>query len=78
MRKYYGQITPQVARQNISAVEMSGDNHLVWYDLTNQVLWAAFAAPPGADGPVEAYWRQYVEVDLRAVFAEPRPSNRTQ
>jgi isopenicillin-N N-acyltransferase like protein len=72
IRKYYGQITPQIARQNISAVEMSGDNHLVWYDLTNGVFWAAFAAPNGADGPREAYWRQYLEVDM-SIFSETKP-----
>lgn len=70
IRKYYGQVTPQVARQNISAVEMSGDNHLVWYDLANSRFWAAFAAPPGVGGPTEAYWRQYVQVD-GSVFTEP-------
>lgn len=39
IRKYYGKITPEIARQNISAVEMSGDNLLAWYDLTNGVMW---------------------------------------
>lgn len=73
LRKYYGQITPLIARQNISAVEMSGDNHLAWYDLTNGIVWAAFAAPNGVGGPVEAYWRQYVEIDTNSVFTEPQP-----
>lgn len=72
IRKYYGNITPEIARQNISAVEMSGDNHLVWYDLTNGVFWAAFAGPNGGDGPVEAYWRQYLEVDM-SIFQETKP-----
>jgi hypothetical protein len=29
--KYYGQITPQLAIANITAVEQSGDNHLAYY-----------------------------------------------
>lgn len=29
---------------------MTGDNHVVWYDLTNGVMWAAFAAPVGTGG----------------------------
>ena len=53
---------------------MSGDNHVVWYDLTNGVMWAAFAAPHGAGGPVQAYWRQYVEIDTVSAFAEAPPS----
>ena len=72
--QYYGKITPQIARQHISATEMSGDNHVVWYDLTNGVMWAAFAAPHGAGGPTQAYWRQYVEIDSVSAFAEAPPS----
>lgn len=31
LQKYYGQITPQLAITNITAVEQSGDNHLAYY-----------------------------------------------
>jgi hypothetical protein len=41
IRKYYGKITPEIARQYISAVEMSGDNLLSWYDLTNGIMWVS-------------------------------------
>jgi hypothetical protein len=74
LRKHYGKITPLIARQQISAVEMSGDNHLVWYDLTNGKMWAAFAGPHGSGGPAEAYWREYLEIDTVAAFAEAPPS----
>lgn len=73
IRKYYGKITPLIARQNITSVEMSGDNHLVWYDLTNGVMWAAFAAPRTSGGPQEAYWREYLEINVTQVLSEPQP-----
>ena len=76
IRKYYGKITPLIARQQISAVEMSGDNHVVWYDLTNGMFWAAFAGPHGSGGPSQAYWRQYIQVDAATAFAEQKPTTK--
>ena len=73
IRKYYGKITPQIARQYITAVTMSGDNHVVWYDLSNGIMWASFAAPVGAGGQKESYWRQFLEIDTTKAFAETRP-----
>jgi hypothetical protein len=72
IRKYHGKITPQIAMQQITAVTMTGDNHVVWYDLTNAQLWVAFAAPFGAGGQAQSYWRQFLQVDVLASVAEPR------
>ncbi len=69
LRKYYGSITPLVARQQISAVEMSGSNHIVWYDLTHGVMWAAFAAPRTSGGLKEAYFREYLELNVTKLLA---------
>ena len=42
LQKYYGQITPEVAIANITAIEQSGDSHIAYYDLTTLDLWVAF------------------------------------
>lgn len=63
-------ISIQSGISEISGVEMSGNNHLAWYDLTNMQLYVAFAAPHNVSGPVEAYARQYSHFDVRSLFAQ--------
>jgi len=73
IEKYHGKITPEIAIQYITAVEMSGDNHLAFYDLTNMNMYVAFAAPHAGKGPVAAYDRQFTQIDVSKLFAEPHP-----
>jgi len=71
--KYYGKLNAQVAMQYISSVQMSGDNHLAFYDLTNLQLYVSFAAPHAVGGKPEAYNRQYTHFDAKSLFNEPHP-----
>jgi len=71
LKQYYGKITPELAIKYISAVEMSGDNHIAFYDLTNMQLYVSFAAPHGVGGNENAYARQYTKWDARNLFAMP-------
>jgi len=73
IQKYYGQWTPELAVKYISSVEKSGDNHVAFYDFTNQKVYVAFAAPHATGGPKEAYARQYTVLDAKALFNENRP-----
>jgi len=73
IQKYYGQISPQIAIQYLTAIEKSGDNHLAFYDLSNLELYVSFAAPHSVGGPVAAYDRQFTHLDLTKLFAEQRP-----
>jgi len=68
--KYYGQITPEVAIEYISAVEQSGDNHVAFYDLTDMELFVSFAAPHTVGGPVPAYDRQFSRWNVTSLMNE--------
>lgn len=70
IQKYYGQITPEIAIKYLTAVEMSGDNHLIYYDLTNMNVYVSFAAPFNVSGPAAAYARQFTRLNATALFAE--------
>lgn len=70
LTKYYGTFSPEVGLRYVTPVEMSGDNHAAYYDLTNMQLFVAFAAPHNISGSVPAYDRQYVQYDLRTLLAE--------
>jgi len=67
IEKNYGKITPAVAI-NITAIEQSGDNHLAFYDLTNMQIYLAFAAPPNVGGSMNAYDRQFTQLDVNALL----------
>jgi hypothetical protein len=70
LRKYYGQLTPELGIQYITAVEKSGDNHLAFYDLTNMHMYVSFAAPHSVGGPVAAYDRQFTKFNVRQLLTE--------
>jgi len=72
--KFYGQFTPEVAIKNIGSVELSGDNHIAFYDLTNLQLYVSYAAPNGHPEPSAAYSRQFTHIDLPSLFAEKPPT----
>eukprot|EP01092_Planopodium_desertum_P004115 TRINITY_DN18146_c1_g2_i2.p1 TRINITY_DN18146_c1_g2~~TRINITY_DN18146_c1_g2_i2.p1 ORF type:complete len:149 (-),score=24.65 TRINITY_DN18146_c1_g2_i2:47-493(-) len=74
IKKYYGQITPEIAIQYLTAVEMSGDNHIVYYDLTNSLFYVSFGAPFSSGGPVAGYARQFTKLNATALFQVPPPT----
>jgi len=74
LQKYYGNISAATAIEEFGSVEGSGSNHLAYYDLTNLVVWVAFAAQHGVNGPVQGYSRQFTRLDAKALFAVQRPN----
>eukprot|EP01127_Copromyxa_protea_P021124 TRINITY_DN7179_c0_g1_i1.p1 TRINITY_DN7179_c0_g1~~TRINITY_DN7179_c0_g1_i1.p1 ORF type:complete len:445 (-),score=71.80 TRINITY_DN7179_c0_g1_i1:193-1527(-) len=46
--QYHGKITPEIAIKYVTSIEMSGDNHIAFYDLTGMKFYVSFAAyaPP--------------------------------
>jgi len=70
LKQYYGKITPELALQYITAVEMSGDNHLAIYDLTSMKIFVSFAAPHSGGGPPEAYARQFCKFDAKGLLSQ--------
>jgi len=74
IKKYYGQITPEIAIRYLTAIEMSGDDHLAFYDLPNAQVYISFAKQTWYDGPVNAYERQFTRFNLNDFWAEAPPS----
>jgi len=71
IKEWYGKITPEIAIKYLTAVEMSGDNHLAFYDLTAMKFYVAFAAPFGVTGKKEAFARQFTKFDANALLKMP-------
>ena len=69
------QITPEVAIKDITAPEMSGDNHLAYYDLTHMMIYVSFAASHTDGGNPNAYARQFTVFDANALFDVAPPTS---
>eukprot|EP00759_Apiculatamorpha_spiralis_P007291 PhF_6_TR14275/c0_g1_i2/m.22959 len=65
-----GRITPELAIQNITAVETSGDLHIAYYDLTAMTFYVSFHKNTTTVGLDNAYDRQFTKFDLKELFAE--------
>jgi isopenicillin-N N-acyltransferase-like protein len=70
----YGQITPESSIRNITSVSKTGELHVAVYDLTDTVMYVANARGSNETGPLEAYQRQFVKIDLKVEFARIHPS----
>ncbi|CAF3637461.1 unnamed protein product [Rotaria sordida] len=65
----YGQITPESSIRNITSVVKTGELHIGLYDLTDNIMYVANARGTNETGPLEAYQRQFVKIDLNIEFA---------
>ncbi|CAF2512882.1 unnamed protein product [Rotaria sp. Silwood2] len=70
----YGQITPESSIRNITSVAKTGDLHIGLYDLTDNIMYVANARGTNETGPLEAYQRQFVKIDLNIEFARVQSS----
>ncbi|UJR29433.1 hypothetical protein I4U23_010645 [Adineta vaga] len=69
----YGKVTPQSTIQNITSVAKTGDLHVALYDLTDTIMYVSNARGTNETGPLEAYQRQFVKIDLNIEFARTNP-----
>ncbi|CAF1168844.1 unnamed protein product, partial [Adineta ricciae] len=69
----YGKITPESSIRNITSVAKTGDLHVALYDLTDTVMYVSNARGTNETGPLEAYQRQFVKIDLKVEFARTNP-----
>jgi len=74
IKKFYGEISPELAIQQITAVTQTGDDHISFYDLPNSQVFISFARQNFFDGPIPAYQRQFTRFDLNDLFNESPPS----
>lgn len=71
--KNFGNISPEVTVEDITAIVATGDLHVAIYDLTDLQMFVANARASTESGPLEAYNRQFVHLDLKAAFTEAHP-----
>jgi len=69
LTEHYGHITPELSIHNITSVVKTGDLQTAVYDLTDNIMYVANARRANATGPLEAYKRQFVKVDLNIEFS---------
>lgn len=65
-----GNINAESTIRNITAITQTGNLHIAVYDLTDNILHTANAKRDSASGPLNAYARQFVRINMTTVFSE--------
>jgi isopenicillin-N N-acyltransferase-like protein len=68
LKVHYGNINAVTVIENILPTVRTGNLQATVYDLTAMKIWTANARAEGETGPLNAYERTFVEVDMKAVF----------
>ena len=68
LKAHYGKINAATVIETILPTVRTGNLQVAVYDLTAQKIWTANARAEGESGPLNAYERTFVEVDMKAVF----------
>lgn len=68
LKANHGKINAEVVIKDILPRVGTGNLQATVYDLTAQKIWTANARADGESGPLNAYQRMFVEVDMQAVF----------
>jgi len=71
---YHGNLTAQNTITNITSYVQTGDLHIAIYDFARMVMYVATARSDGERGPLNAYQRAFVELNMTQVFAEAKPT----
>jgi len=66
---FHGNLTAIDAIRNVMSLVQTGDLHVYVADLVGMTLYTAHARVDGAAGPVNAYDRSFIQIDLNALFA---------
>ena len=75
LTKYYGSIDAKGLALNVAAIGETGDMHTVTFNYSAQVMFMSNARKSFAtDGDLNAYNRQFSQVNMAALFAETAPS----
>lgn len=75
LKKNYGNINVNSLIREIIPISQTGDTQSCVMDFANQAIYTSYSAylEGGEKGPLEAYDRQYVYVNLKQAFAEKFP-----
>ena len=72
LKANYGKINARVVIEDILPRVQTGNLQVAVYDLTANKIWTANARADGESGPLNAYERAFVELDMQAVFQRAR------
>lgn len=70
LQRFHGNITVANTIEHITSYVTTGDLHIAIYDHSAMKMYIATAKREGAKGPLQAYQRQFTELDMAALFAE--------
>ena len=73
LKAYHGNLTAENTIRHITSYVTTGDLHIAIYDHSGMKMYVATAAAEWETGPLNAYQRQFVQLDMKALFAEPAP-----
>lgn len=70
LKKHHGELTPEVAIRDVMSVVKTGDLQIVVNDLSPDVMktYYSVARPDGESGPMMAYDRPFIEIDLKKLL----------
>ncbi len=71
--KHYGSLTGEVTIREILPTVGTGNLQVCIYDLTNMILWTANARAQKEEGPLNAYQRAFVRLDMDELFSQEKP-----
>jgi isopenicillin-N N-acyltransferase like protein len=74
LERNYGKLTGEVTVQEILPTVHTGSLQVAVYDLTSMMVWTANARAENEKGPLKAYERGYVKLDMNYLFSR-KPSS---
>lgn len=72
LKKHFGNINGEITVTEILPTVETGSLQAVVYDLTDMKIWVANAKADDETGPLEAYNRPFIEIDMQALFAKAK------
>ncbi len=72
LKKHYGQLTGEITIREILPTVGTGNLQVAIYDLTNQIAWIANARAQGEAGPLNAYERTFIRLEMKRLFGQTR------
>ena len=71
--KHYGKLTPEITIREILPTVRTGNLQVAVYDLTHMVAWLANAKSWSESGPLNAYERTFIRLDMKKLFNTAAP-----
>ncbi|KAL3855217.1 hypothetical protein ACJMK2_014437 [Sinanodonta woodiana] len=73
LNKHYGNLTAEITIRDIVSIVQSGSLHIAVYDFDNNLVYVANARATYESGPLNAYDRQFVRLNMTELFMEKTP-----